>query len=161
MANIGRARDSDAAKKYKVDEVVLRNVTLTVILPPISSSQKPLIVRVPEIRLEDVGSDSEAGVVLSQLTGTIITATLHAIVEHAPDALPALVTTMMDGALAKAGAIGEIAERIGGDAAVRDITQKVIGDLLEGRDPGKQVEEGARDLLRNLTPGNDREENDN
>ncbi len=134
MANIGRLSSSETSteggKKFIVNEVVIRNVELRVIMPPMGTVNKPVVVTVPEIRLKDLGSDTPNGVVMSQLTGTIVSATLRAIATNAPDVLGNVVVASIDSALSLAGDIGKVGGEIVGKAAqIGAEATKVIGEV--------------------------------
>ncbi len=155
MASIGRLSSGEPAaeggKRFIVNEIVIRNVELRVIMAPVGTANKPLVVTVPEIRLTDVGSDTPNGVVLSQLTGTIVSATLRAIATNAPDVLGNVVVASIDGALTLAGDLGKVGGEIIGQATqVGAEAVKVVGDVAK---EGAKVLETGQKALDEITKG--------
>ena len=76
-----KAQDDGGGKKYIIDEVVIKNIMVHVQLLPLGGSLTKLDVPIDEIRLENVGSETSRGVVMSELTGVIIKGVLIAVVK--------------------------------------------------------------------------------
>jgi hypothetical protein len=133
-----KAANESGGKKFMIDEITITNVSMRVVMPPFSSPDKPIVVKVPEILLKDVGSDSDKGVLLSELTGIILSATIRTMVENGADVLPQAILGSLDAALASAGDLGKIGGEIVGKITLSS------GEMVESAakvvdEAGKQV----------------------
>jgi hypothetical protein len=138
----GKAQDSKepGGKKVKAGRVVVRNVVAHVQVLPIGGQATTLDVKVPEIVLTDVGSDSAGGgATVSELMRKIVPAVLAAVVDKCKGAIPdADFKRLGDG-------VGKTLEGLGtpikgaGEAAT-----KGAGKLLEGIFGKKQPEAPAK-----------------
>jgi len=90
---------------------------------------KSLDVEIPEIRLRDVGSESDGGVVASQVWATVLTAVLQAVVREGASRVGRTAGEALEEA---AGGAVEGAGELGGKAG--DAVRKGLGGLLGGEE---------------------------
>ncbi len=149
MANLkrfgsGEEEDEERAKgrKLSVDRVVIKNVVAHIHLAGLGEKT----IKMPEIELTGVTSDNAKGIVLSELTGRIVTAVLAAIVENRqgtmPDLLASNLTADIIGATQAIGA-SELVEQVGGEigSALREAAETKLGEVLEGLTGEKKANE--------------------
>lgn len=94
MDNLGRfesapAEEKSSGKKFVIREIVLKDVKVHV---SAASSIGPGIratVPIPQVRLTDVGSDSDGGVIMAQLVGELLKAIIAASIENGAGIIPA------------------------------------------------------------------------
>jgi hypothetical protein len=178
--------DEGGGTKVKVDRLLIRNVVAHVHLPGLAGGSLDLPpIKVPTIDLEGVTSDNADGLLLSELSGRIVTAVLAAIVKAGEGVIPTAFLNNLAGDVAAAGqALGSgaqaLVEQVGGKVHglveeagrlgedLRAATTRAVGEgpgrLLEGAKKalggaGKATTRRARGLLEGiLGGGNDDEE---
>ena len=135
------AQDDAEGKKFIIKEVLIKNIMVHVQLLPLGGSLTKLDVPIDEIRLENVGSQTGRGVVMSELTGAIIKGVLIAIVRKGGGLIP-------DDILGDLGqGLGSLAE-IGVDAVTG------LGDLINDAGGGlDEVTEGLGDAIKSIGDG--------
>jgi len=136
--NMKKAEDTtkpeEPGKKFLVQLVVVRNIRVHAEV----ALGQTVHLNIDEIRLEDVGSDTESGVIMSQLMGTIVKAVLVAIVEQGAELLPGIAKDL-GGNLGKLGKIGaKVTIKAAGQAV------KVLGGA------GKAVGGVAKDAIKGI-----------
>jgi hypothetical protein len=101
-------------------------------------------LRFPEIRLENIASDTDAGVLLAPLLGRCVRATLLAVVQHGPRVLP---ETMISGLELGLEGFGKVGVRVVGTvtATVGGTVVEIVGGVLKG--VGGTVVDGINGLL--------------
>lgn len=132
------------AKKFVIQELELTNITVSADLLPLGGALTKTKLTIPKIRLTDVGSESEGGVVLKDLSGIIIKAIMQAVIDKSGD-LPASMVAELGKGL---GGLKDIQakglETIGG---VSDDLNKTIGEAAKGvGDVSKSVDEVTKGL---------------
>ena len=134
-------QDDAEGKKFIIKEVLIKNIMVHVQLLPLGGSLTKLDVPIDEIRLENVGSQTGRGVVMSELTGAIIKGVLIAIVRKGGGLIP-------DDILGDLGqGLGSLAE-IGVDAVTG------LGDLINDAGGGlDEVTEGLGDAIKSIGDG--------
>lgn len=169
----GEATEPDPdAKKFVIREVTVTDITVHTALLPIGGDLSKLDLEIDEITLNDVGSETEGGVVLSELSGVLIKAIFMAIVQKGGDLIPDdIVGGLQDGlaGLTSLGDLGvdlsigslEALGDIGGEIGKigEDITKGLgdgLGDVGEGA--GKGLEDAAKGIGGLL--GGNKEEDD-
>lgn len=146
----GEATSAGQGRTIAIDTLRLTDVTITL---HVSVAGEPATVdmTMDSVRLEDIRSDTAGGDLAAELSGVILQAILTAVAEHAGEAMPAGIGTLLSG-LAPSGdltfdTVGdttvEISE-LGGEGveAARDALEGA-GDELEGalEDAEKELEE--------------------
>ena len=114
-------------------------------LVPLVGKLTSFTVDVPEITLNDVGSDSKNGMVLAQLSGTILKAILAAAVAKGGNIIPGDVLAELGGGLGKLTKVPGFAVDLLGDVG------STVGDVgKKAGEAGKEVGEKAGDLLKGI-----------
>jgi hypothetical protein len=128
------AKTEEPGKKFLVQTVVVRNIRVHAEI----ALGQTVHLNIDEVRLEEVGSDTGSGVIMSQLMGTIVKAVLAAIVEQGAELIPGIAKDLGSG-LGKLGAVGA------------KVTVKVAGKavkVLEG--VGKAAGGVAKDAIKGI-----------
>lgn len=145
-----------SGKKFVIRRVVIKDVTAHLSLLPIGGNLTKLTVQVPEIQLKDVGSDSDQGVMIAQLTDTLIKAILMAVIEKGGKEIPQELLNSLQGGLAQLQSISEVGAEMlvqMGDG-MKQITGGV-GEMMQGaatqagqaaEQLGQAAEQGAKQL---------------
>ena len=97
------AEDTGEGKKFVIKELVITDVNVTAEVPGGIS----VPVTVDEIRLTDIGSGDNEGVLIEDLTGIILTSILSAVSKQGGDILPSDITEGLKGGLASVGDLGD------------------------------------------------------
>lgn len=131
-------------KKFLVQSIVLKGIQVHVSSPGVGQRVNTLDVNIDEIRLENVGSDTESGLVMSQLMGTIVKATLAGVLDQGVK-LPVVIAEELGVGLADLGMSGI------------KVTVKVAGKVIEGAEKliGGAVK-GVSDTVRDVFGGDDK-----
>ncbi len=136
-------------KKFIVRELVIRDINVHVDLLPVGGDLSRLDMVIDEIILTDVGTETDRGVVLRELSGVIIQSIFLAILNKGGDILPDDLLNDLGGALASVGEIADFKLEVAGEA---------LGQIGEaGRSIGESVGGALEDIgggLRGLF-GND------
>jgi len=170
------ADDGAAAKQFVVQSLVIRDVTARirlVALRGVEGAGREVVVRIPEIALENVGSRTEGGVVAGQLLRMVVGAVLQAVAREAPQ----LPVDLAGELRARLGQFGSLPLALKGDVVTS--TQDLAKGALEGvgeavrqpekvlEDPGKaageaaeSLKEGGRKALRGLMGGGEESESE-
>jgi len=136
----------EPGKRFVVKEVVLTDIRVRADLVVAGKPVEEITLKISEIRLEDVGSDTEGGALASQLMGTIVKATLQAIVTQGADVLPGAIVGTLKVGLEGLGKLGVKGVRVVGEAGGKAVdvvggAAKGIGDAVGGLFGGKKDEE--------------------
>ena len=136
-----KAQDDGGGKKYIIDEVVIKNIMVHVQLLPLGGNLTKLDVPIDEIRLENVGSETSRGVVMSELTGVIIKGVLIAIVQKGGGLIPDDIVGTLELGL-------DSLTEIGADAATG------LGDRIKNAGGGlDEITEGVGDAIKSIGDG--------
>lgn len=130
-AEAAREEDAGEGRHYRIRTVVIRNVTARARFDPGAGQAVEQTVDIPELRLENLGSDAEGGITLSRIADAVARATVAAVVRRSGD-LAGGLGGLLDGALGS------------------------LGDLPGGLDiqiPGSEEGEGLEGTVRDLVPG--------
>jgi len=153
MGNLGRfeskeesAQDSKSGKKFVIREILIKNVKVNVDLLPVGGSLTKTTVPIDEIRLKDVGTGSNKGVLISQLTDVLLKAIIMAAVEKGGGIIPADVLGELKGSLASLESLQQVGAQLAVniDGTVKQITGQA-GEAV------KQVNQAVGDAAKNLT----------
>lgn len=144
--------DQQAGKKFMIRQVVVRDVTAHVDVLPVGGELTRLELPIDEITLEDVGSDTDGGMLMSELSGTIIKAIFAGILKKGGDLLPDDLLNDLGGALEDLGGIGQFGVEVAGQALGE--IGKGAGEVLEGvGNVGGEVGKGAGEALKGVGEG--------
>ena len=117
---------------------------MLVAVPPLGKADDPEEVEVPEIVLEDVGSDSGDPLTLSQLIGEIVVQSVEQIIEKSGGKLPPELAGNIQGVLARLGAL----DKAGSD--VKKSVEELGKRLTPAIDKATQGDvDGAKDSIEN------------
>lgn len=151
----------DPAKRFVIRDLRIRNVRADLRLDGPAGVGKTLEVLIPEIQLRNVGSESEGGVIVSQLWGTVLRAVMAAVVRGGGNAA-GFLTRDLAGSLGRLGSVpiellgdvtrtgvGGVAEGAGAVAeGVLDGAGRAAGGLIDaGEGAGGAVKEGLGRFL--------------
>ncbi|MFN0244573.1 MAG: hypothetical protein ACKVWV_16925 [Planctomycetota bacterium] len=124
------APPSESGKKFLVRRIVLEDITVHAVHPGFGRKSRTLDVKIDEILLENVGSGTDSGLVMSQLMGTIVKATLAAVIDQGVK-LPVEITKDLGTGLAGLGKSGvTVTVKVAGK--VIEGAEKVIGGAVKG-----------------------------
>ena len=152
-------------KKFVINEVLIQRIIVHVQLLPIGGDLTKLDVPIDEIRLRNVGSDSDGSMLMCELTSVIIKAVLAAIVQKGGGLIPADVLGDLGQGLAGLESLTEmgvdIAATFGGEvqAIVGDFSHlakplESLGPELGGAAKGlDEITEGIGDAIKNIGEG--------
>ncbi|HEX5137495.1 MAG TPA: hypothetical protein VFY93_11015 [Planctomycetota bacterium] len=137
-----KAPSEEGGKKFLVQQVVVRNIRVHADVAVAGQTIKTVHLNIEEIKLENVGSDTGSGVVMSQLMGTIVKAVLSGIVQAGGEVLGDVAKDLGAGlaGLGKVGVkvLGKVTGQVGGEAV------KVLGGA------GKAVGGAAKDAIKGI-----------
>lgn len=137
LASVDEAREERGERDgtaYRIDELVIRDVTARLRLSAGPAGESEATVRVPEIRLEGVGSGSGGAVDLAELADLVLRAVLGGVARQS------------------GGLPGSLRELLGGRSGT---LPGGIELRLPGTEGGASLEERAEEGLRQLLPGQD------
>lgn len=112
--------EEQKGKKFVIREILIKNVTAHVKVSPLPE----VAVTVPEIRLKDVGTGSDKGVMIAELTNALLKAIMMAVAEQGGGLIPADVLGELNSALAGLAPLKDIGATL---AVSIDGTLKDIG----------------------------------
>jgi hypothetical protein len=110
------AESPKEGKKFVIEKVAINDVRVQVDLLPLGGELTRVPLRIERVELENVGSGSDGGIMLAQLTALLTEAILSAVVEKGGDLIPAEIS-------------GELAKGLEGLEGLKDATVKVIGQV--------------------------------
>ncbi len=119
------AEDAGEGKKFVIRELVITDVRVKAEV--IGGISVPITI--PEIRMTDIGTESDKGVLLKDLTGIILTAILTSVVEQAGDLLPGGIGEGLQGGLAAVGDLGQFGVEVIGDVTAQ--AEELVGEAAE------------------------------
>lgn len=132
----------EGGKKFLVQEIVVRNIQVHADV--VLVAKRTVKLTIEEIRLENVGSDTGSGVIMSQLMGTIVKAVLTGIVANGGELLGDIGTELGSN-LAGLGKVGvkvlgnvtgqvgdEAVKALGGAGKTVGSAGKAVGGAIKG-----------------------------
>ena len=153
------AADEPGGKGFVFEKIAIRDIRVDVEMLPIGGSLTRLPVTIDRIDLQNVGSDSDKGVILAELTNIILKAILQSVVQKAGDILPADLTADLTQGLAQLEDLGKTAQMVVGDVKAQvDEAAKKLGeagtkaaeDLAK---TGEELQKGAEEAGKKVTEG--------
>lgn len=133
--------DQEAGKKFVIREVVIHDITAHVDVLPVGGELTRLELPIDEITLKDVGTDTDRGMLMSELSGTILKAIFAGILRKGGDLLPDDLLNDLGGALDGLGDIGQFGVEVAGQA---------LGEIGTG---AGEVGKGAGEVLKGVGEG--------
>lgn len=128
------APEEKGGKQFLVERIVVRDVTVHADVIVLGKKADRVVLRIERIELENVGTETESGVIMSQLLGTIVKSVLVAVVQQGAKVLPKVVVTGVGAGLEKLGGAGKVAVKVVGkvSANVGDKVVDVVGGVAKG-----------------------------
>lgn len=128
--------DEGIERKYVIRKVTLRDITVQADLLPVGGSLTRIPIKIDAIELENVGSDSDKALLLSELMGILTHAILTGIVEKAGNLIPSDMLHELSNALASVEGLAGASIKLVGDISQQagQITKEVakIADSVTG-----------------------------
>ena len=81
LAEFEKKLPQTSGRKFVIRELLISNIKVTADLAPIVGDLTRQVVNIPEIRLKDVGSDTNKDVLLSELSGVVLKSVLASLTE--------------------------------------------------------------------------------
>lgn len=140
----------EPGKRFVIRELRILDVKAELRLEVAGGIGKTLEVHIPEIRLRNVGSGSQGGMLVSQLWSTVLRAVLVAVVREG-GGVAGFVTGDLAGSLGRLGGVpvevlGEVT-RVGGDAGLE--VGKRLGEAAgSALGAGQELGEAAGDAVK-------------
>ncbi|WP_432798429.1 hypothetical protein [Poriferisphaera sp. WC338] len=146
-------KEAESKKGFVINEILINNITVNA---NIDGTEIP--VKIDQIRLTNIGSNTDQGVLLSEVTGIIIQAIFKAIVQNAPDILPKIMINGLNNGLKNVGDLGQYGfETLGnvvGTLPGGEHVEKALGGLGKGTnevfDKSGDAIKGAGEGLGNI-----------
>jgi hypothetical protein len=128
-------------------------------LLPIGGSAARVTVPIPELRLKDVGTGSDKGVVIAQVAGTLLKAIILAALEKGGGTIPGELLNELNGAMANLAPLKDIGASLAVnlDGTLKELSaqtagvQKQLTDQAQGA--VKQLGDTAKDAQQKVTEG--------
>jgi len=132
-------QEESSGKKFIIKELMIEDVTVTADLLPLGGKLSRTVVKIPRIRLTDVGSDSDRGVLLAEVTDIVMKAILEAVLDQGVK-LPGNIAGELQAQLAR---LEDIENLVGGvTAQLGEVTQQATRALEEAGKSIEGVQEG-------------------
>jgi hypothetical protein len=165
LENMGRFERGEKApppaeregKRLIINRLLIEDINVTVDLLPVGGNLTRQQVHIPRIELHDIGSDTDRGVLVSQVSGIVVKAVFKSLIDSGIQ-LPGNILNELSGGLANLGSLGDFSMQVVGDVGsqVLDVGAQVgqqIGEIGERAgeaigEVGRGVTEGIGGLLR-------------
>ena len=144
MENLAKFEGSlpqQSGKKFIIRDLTLRNIKVTVDILPIGGSLTRHEANIPEIHLKDIGSDTNQGVLVSELTDVVTKAVFASLVEKGIS-LPEDVLKDLGKGLLGLASVGKYGLKIAGKVTIK--TLEITGDVIKG--VGKGIGKGVEGI---------------
>lgn len=148
------AAPKDEGKKFIIDEIVIRDVSVRADVIGIPGASPAVTIPIREVRLKNVGT-AEGGATPAQIATVVVKAVLASAVEAGGGLIPADIAGELKGGLSQLQGLGEYGvEAIGQAGEVLKGIGGAAGEALQ--DVGKGVKDAAESVtggLKNLLGG--------
>lgn len=147
------AEQQEAGKKFLFEKIAIRDVRVQVDLLPVGGKLTRLPITIEGIELRNVGSDSDQGVQMAELTSILLKAILASVVDKAGDLMPADVARELSKGLDGLKGLGDTTVQVVGEVttqageAANQVGEKVDEAIKDG---GKSLEEAGKKLGEGL-----------
>lgn len=139
LQSIGQSEQTpDEGRRYIIRELLLQNVVITVDLAPDTQigDLTRMTVRIPEMRLTDIGTEMDRGVAMQEVAGVLFKAIMTAFLENAGEQIPGLIASELTARLGELDAI---------PADIMEIAGERLGETLRDLDPSRLFRLPGRD----------------
>jgi len=131
----GDGVDDQSGKKFVIERVLVRDITVHATVFRIGGKPMRTTLEIPEIQLHNIGSDTDHGILMSQLSGVLLDAVLKSAIKQGADLIPHIIVEGLGGGLK---GLGEVSEQI-----IKQTGSTVIG-------VGKEVEKALDQTTQHL-----------
>lgn len=142
--------ESGTQKKFVIELIDIQNINVHVNMAPELGQLTKLDINIPALSLKGIGSDTEGGALLADVSDVVIKAIIQAVV--AKGGLPADLMGDLQGRLAQLENLDKIGMEMAGKV-IDDATKKIGAEIDKvTKDLGKDIlKDGAGDLLKDKT----------
>lgn len=145
-------------KKFIINKVVIQDVKVHANLLPLAGDAAVMHFPIAEIVLEDVGSETSGGMVLSDLAGVIVKAVFAAIVDKGGELLPLDVLGDLQGRLGDLESLSSMGIDMATNAgkAVEDVMKQAegtVGDATKAVEGAKGAVDEAKKGIEDAVKG--------
>lgn len=162
LENLGKAEKGDGTatpeaqqptKRFIVREIVIRDINVHADVLPVGGEATRVDVPIAEIRLANVGSDSNRAALVSDVIGQILKATLQAAIAKGGNLLPGDLTGELGDALNQLAPLGDMGIQVIGKAgeAATEIGRNVGKAAEEIGEKAGEVGEKAKEAVDDVT----------
>lgn len=137
-------QESGTSKKFVIELVDIQNINVHVNLVPEIGDLTKLDIKIPALTLKGIGSDTEGGALLADVSDVILKAIIQAVVDKG--GLPADMLGDLQGHLAKLENLDKFAVEVA-DKLIGDTTKKVTAEI------DKVTKDATKDLLKDGAGG--------
>lgn len=156
LANLGRFESSDPAppqapaeggKRMVIRRLLIEDITVHVDLLPVGGSLTQRQITIPKIEMQDIGSDSDRGVLISEISAIVLKAVLKSLIDSGIQ-LPGDMLRELSGGLANLESVGQFGVQVIGDVGSKaaDVSQQVSEQV-------GQIGEKAGEAVGDVTKG--------
>jgi hypothetical protein len=143
----GEAAERSRGKRLLLRELMIRNVTVNVDLLPVGGELTRQKIVIPEIRLTDVGSDTDKGVIVAELVDIVFKAIVECIIESDVE-LPVTVLNELSRGLEGLASIGQLGLDVAGTVTSSFIQlTETVGETARG------IRETAGGIVEDIVKG--------
>ncbi len=126
--------EQSGGKHFVISNVVIEDINVKVNMIPLGGKITSVPVAIPRIELHDLGTDSDNGLAMAELSGIIMKALLESVVVHAGGLLPPEIAGELKNGLESLAALGEVPIKL-----VGDVTTLVGGEVVKVAEVGADV----------------------
>lgn len=140
------------SKQVVVQDLVIRDVTARVRLvaaPGVPGAGREVTVEIPELRLQDVGSQTQGGAAIGEVVATVVRALLQAVATRSPD-LPGELASQLRTSLQ---GLAQVPFQIQGDvvSTTRDLAEGAVGEAKKALEQPTEALEKSGQAAREAT----------
>ena len=149
------AEPAPGQKKFVIRQIDIRDVVVHVELLPIGGEISRTDVTIPEITLKDIGTESNHGVVMAEMTDIVIKAIFAAVLSKAGQ-LPGDIGAELGKGLAGLGDVGAFGITVAGEtiATVGKTAEEVMkgaGEVIKGAgQAGEDITKGVDEAIKGV-----------
>ena len=135
-------------KKFVIRKIVVQDVKVHIDMLGVGDGLSRVTVPVGEIRLKNVGTESNKGVLLSQVTAALITAIFAAAAESGGGLIPDDVLGELRSGLGNLESLASV-----GASLTVGVTESVRGLADQGKEAAETVAQDAKDAADKINKG--------
>ncbi len=146
-----KTEEAEEGKKFIIEEIIIRNVTVHADVLPVG---KPLLVEVPEIILNDIGTGGENGVGMAEVVNIVLKAIWASAIANGKQVLPDDVLNGMSTGLGGLKSLSDSGVTVAGDMGVKiaDISKDAAAKAKEA---AEKLGKGVKGRIDGLLSGKD------